>query len=82
VVLFPCLYHTDMFLDEREQLKAALASLDISCLETFPNILDIQASDLHVSETDHHPSAVVHRLFAELIARRIQENHPDLFRVD
>ncbi len=82
VVLFPCLYHEDIFQAEREQLKSALASLGIPYLETFPHILDIPASDLHVSETDHHPSAVVHRRFAELIAGRIQENHRHLFRMD
>lgn len=76
VVLFPCLYHEDVFRSQREQLEGTLEALSMPYLETFPLLAEIPAERLHVSETDHHPSAWVHRRFAEAIHERLAENPP------
>lgn len=76
VVLFPCLSHEDFYRAEREQLKETLRNLNMPFLETYPFIKDIPDSEMHISETDHHPSARVHRRFSELIFHWMQKNTP------
>ncbi len=76
VVLIPVLCPVDYYKPERDQLKATLTALDMPFLETRPIIEDIPEDQLHVSETDHHPSSIVHHLFAESIYNWMKKNLP------